>query len=39
MKFKELNLKGVYLISPEIFSDSRGEFIDLSVKMNSKKMV
>lgn len=26
MKFTELNLKGVYLISPEIFSDSRGKF-------------
>ena len=26
MKFIELNLKGVYLITPDIFSDSRGEF-------------
>ena len=26
MKFKELNLNGVYLISPTIFSDSRGKF-------------
>ena len=26
MKFKELSLKGVYLISPEIFVDSRGKF-------------
>ncbi len=26
MKFTELNLKGVYLISPDIFSDFRGKF-------------
>ena len=26
MKFRELNLKGVFLISPNIFSDSRGKF-------------
>ena len=26
MKFTELELKGVYLISPKIFSDSRGQF-------------
>tara|TARA_Y100000589_G_C27197023_1_gene647323 strand:+ start:4486 stop:5028 length:543 start_codon:yes stop_codon:yes gene_type:complete len=26
MQFTELNLKGVYLISPDIFSDSRGKF-------------
>ena len=26
MKFIELDLKGVYLISPDIFSDSRGKF-------------
>tara|TARA_A100001388_G_scaffold35866_1_gene22893 strand:- start:1727 stop:2269 length:543 start_codon:yes stop_codon:yes gene_type:complete len=26
MKFIELNLKGVYVITPDIFSDSRGKF-------------